>query len=101
MWLMASRWVSFFQRHGAEVTIRLVVADDDRAPDGAGTLLWSGRHTLAQLARSAVRAFDQIAYELGDEAYAAQWGRPFPRTELEALRNAMRMRNKQRPYTGG
>ncbi|EMF24622.1 MULTISPECIES: hypothetical protein [Streptomyces] len=89
------RWC--FQRHGAEVTIRLVVADDDRAPDGAGTLLWSGRHTLAQLARSAVRAFDQIAYELGDEAYAAQWGRPFPRTELEVLRTAMRVHVRATP----
>ncbi|MFC9161909.1 hypothetical protein ACFTZ8_13860 [Streptomyces fungicidicus] len=82
------RW--FFHRDGSKVDIRLVVADDDQAPDSSGTVLWSGRHTLAALARSAVRAFDPITRELGEEAYAAQWGRPFPRNELEVLRTAMR-----------
>ncbi|MEU4091836.1 hypothetical protein [Streptomyces sp. NPDC026673] len=82
------RW--YFRRDGSEVGIRLVVADDTRAPDGSGTVLWSGRHTITALARSAVRAFDQVAHEWGEEAYAAQWGRPFPRTELAALRTAMR-----------
>ncbi|MEU4611587.1 hypothetical protein [Streptomyces umbrinus] len=82
------RW--FFKRDGTDVDIRLVLADDDRAPDSSGTVLWSGRHTIEALARSAVRAFDRITHELGEETYEAQWGRPFPRTELEALRTAMR-----------
>ncbi|MEU1418077.1 hypothetical protein [Streptomyces sp. NPDC005731] len=82
------RW--FFRRDGSEADIRLVVADDYRAQDSSGTVLWSSRHTIAALARSAVRAFDQITHELGEEAFEAQWGRPFPRTELEDLRAAMR-----------
>ncbi|MCT9110430.1 hypothetical protein ACFWD7_40250 [Streptomyces mirabilis] len=47
------RW--FFHRDGSEVDIRLVVAEDDRVPNSSGTVLWSGRHTSATLARSAVR----------------------------------------------
>ncbi|MEI5011292.1 hypothetical protein RB196_32110 [Streptomyces sp. PmtA] len=82
------RW--FFRRDGAEVNIRLVVADDAGASASSGIVLWSGRHTITALARSAVRAFDRITHELGEETYAAQWGRPFPRNELEALRTAMR-----------
>ncbi|MFF3352998.1 hypothetical protein ACFYWN_10180 [Streptomyces sp. NPDC002917] len=84
----AYRW--FFHRDGSDVDIRLVMADDRDAPDSSGTLLWSGRHAITALARSAVRAFDQVAHELGEEGYAAQWGRGFPRTGLEALRTAMR-----------
>lgn len=80
----------FFHRDGSVVDVRLVLADNAQAPDGSGTVLWSGRHTITALARSAVRAFDRIDYEQGEEAYEAQWGRPFPRTELEALRTAMR-----------
>ena len=82
------RW--FLHRDGPEVDIRLIRADDDRMPDSSGALLWSGRHTVTALARSAVRAFDRIVHELGEESYEDQWGRPFPRTELEALRIAMR-----------
>jgi hypothetical protein len=89
------RW--FFRRDGSEVDICLVVADDDRAQESSGTVLWSGRHTIAALARSAVRAFDQITHELGEETYEAQWGRPFPRTELEALRTAMRAHVRSAP----
>jgi hypothetical protein len=82
------RW--FFRREGTGVDIRLTRADDDRAPDSATTLVWSGHHTIAALARSAVRAFDRIDHELGEEGYESLWGRPFPRTELEVLRTAMR-----------
>ncbi|MFE4961103.1 hypothetical protein ACFRCW_46240 [Streptomyces sp. NPDC056653] len=91
----AYRW--FFHRDGSEVDVRLVVTDDGRASDSSGTVLWSGRHTIAAVARSAVRAFDQITHELGEEAYAAQWGRPFPRNELEALRTAMRAHGRSTP----
>ncbi|KUN97094.1 hypothetical protein [Streptomyces resistomycificus] len=82
------RW--FFHRDGSVVDARLVLADDAQAPDSAGVVLWSGRHTVTALARSAVRAFDRIDHEQGEEDYESQWGRPFPRTELEALRTAMR-----------
>lgn len=82
------RW--FFHRDGPKVSIRLVRADDGRMPDTSGTLLWSGLHTVTALARSTVRAFDRIVHELGEESYEDQWGRPFPRAELEALRIAMR-----------
>lgn len=89
------RW--FFHRDGSGVDVRLVRADDDRAPDSSGTVLWSGRHTIVALARSAVRAFDRIDHELGEEAYESQWGRPFPRTELEALRTAVQRHLKTAP----
>lgn len=82
------RW--FFHGDGSAVNARLVLADDAQAPDISGVVLWSGRHTVTALARSAVRAFDRIDHEQGVEAYESQWGRPFPRTELEALRTAMR-----------
>jgi hypothetical protein len=82
------RW--FFHRDGPDVDIRLVRADDEQAPDSSGVVLWSARHTVTALARSAVRAFDRITHELDEESYESQWGRPFPRTELEALRTAMR-----------
>ena len=82
------RWL--FHRDGSEVDVRLILADDDRAPDDSAKVLWSGRHTVTALARSAVRAFDRIDHEQGEESYESHWGRPFPRTELEALRTAMR-----------
>ncbi|MFH9547696.1 hypothetical protein [Streptomyces sp. NPDC017435] len=82
------RWL--FHRDGCDVDIRLVRLDDRRAPDGPGVVLWSARHTVTALTRSAVRAFDRISHELGEESYESQWGRPFPQTELEALRAAMR-----------
>lgn len=82
------RW--FFHRDGSVVDARLVLADDDQAEDSSGSVLWSGRHTVTALARPAVRAFDRIDYEQGEDFYESQWGRPFPRTELEALRTAMR-----------
>ncbi|MGW0469820.1 hypothetical protein [Streptomyces coeruleorubidus] len=82
------RW--FFRRDGSVVDIRLVLADDVRAPDSTGVVVWSGRHTITALARSTVRAFDRIDHEQGEDAYWSRWGRPFPRTELEALRTAVR-----------
>ncbi|MGW2783257.1 hypothetical protein ACWC3X_18725 [Streptomyces populi] len=82
------RWL--FHREGTRVDVRLIRTDDDRAPDSAATLVWSGQHTIVALARSAVRAFDRIDHELGEEVYESRWGRSFPRTELEALRTLMR-----------
>ncbi|GAP47143.1 hypothetical protein [Streptomyces azureus] len=89
------RW--FFHRDGSVVDVRLVLADDAQAQDRSGAVLWAGRHTIKALARSAVRAFDRVDHEQGEEAYEAQWGRPFPRTELEALRTAMRSHQRATP----
>jgi hypothetical protein len=69
--------------HGEAEAVRLVRADDAQAPDSSGAVLWCGRHTVLALARSVIRAFDRIDHEQGEEAYEAQWGRPFPRTELD------------------
>ncbi|WP_199551157.1 hypothetical protein [Streptomyces sp. N35] len=33
---------------------------------------------------------DQVAHDLGEAGYQEQWGRPFPRNELEGLRTAWR-----------
>ncbi|MFC8235007.1 hypothetical protein [Streptomyces sp. NPDC056663] len=91
------RWS--FHRDDSDVDIRLVRAKNDREPDSSGVALWSGRHASATLGRSAVRAFDQIAHELGEEGYESQWGRPFPRTELEALRTAVQAHVKGSPIS--
>ncbi|MEV5271061.1 hypothetical protein ACIG5C_20490 [Streptomyces werraensis] len=92
------RW--FFHRDRAVVDVRLVLADDARVPDSSGAVLWSGRHTVMALARSVVRAFDRIDYEQGEESYETQWGRPFPRIELEALRTAMRAHRRATAAAG-
>ncbi|MCP9997338.1 hypothetical protein LUX34_19575 [Streptomyces werraensis] len=75
------RW--FFHRDRVVVDVRLVLADDARAPDSSGTVLWSGRHTVMALARSVVRAFDRIDYEQGEESYEAQWGGRSPGSSLK------------------
>jgi hypothetical protein len=54
------------------------------------TQLWTGTRPLDQVARSVVRAFDQVARELDDETYESQWRRPFPHRELEHLRATWR-----------
>jgi hypothetical protein len=82
------RW--FFLREHTDVGIRLVEAADHSAPDDAGTLIWTGHHTVDTLARAVVRAFDTVLADLGEETYEAQWGRPFPHLELAALRRAWR-----------
>lgn len=79
------RW--FFQRDGSNVDIRLVRADDTSRPDSEGTVIWSGHQTVDALARAVISGFDQVARELGEDNYLAQWGRDFPRTELETLRS--------------
>ncbi|MFC9911064.1 hypothetical protein [Streptomyces sp. NPDC059862] len=81
------RWL--FRREGADVDIHLLRAGNSLKPDSSGVVLWSSRHTITTLVRAALRAFDQVAYELGEDGYASQWGRPFPRADLEALRTAL------------
>lgn len=82
------RW--FFHRDGTMVTIRLVEAADSKAPEQAGTPIWRSRQPTTTLARAVIRAFDTVAHDLGEVGYQTQWGRPFPRHELEVLRSASR-----------
>jgi hypothetical protein len=87
------RWI--FQRHGTDADIRLLLVPDGKLPDGAGTIVWTSRQPVDTVARAVVRAFDAVATEHGENGYEAQWGRPFPRFELEALRRAWRGAQRQ------
>ncbi|MFE5923721.1 hypothetical protein [Streptomyces sp. NPDC056468] len=82
------RW--FFQRDASDVAIRLVRAGSSRDPDDSGTVVWSSRQPINTLCRAVIRAFDQVEHDLGAAGYQEQWGRPFPRSELEGLRTAWR-----------
>ena len=82
------RW--FFHRHGYMVDVRLVEGANSRTPAHAGNLIWYSRQPTTTLARAVIRAFDIIAADLGEIEYENQWGRQFPRDELEALRAAFR-----------
>lgn len=72
-----------FERAGDDIKIRVMES---------ATELWAGAHPWDQVARSVVRAFDQVAREVDTEAYESQWRRPFPRRELEHLRTTWRSR---------
>ncbi|MFF7949353.1 hypothetical protein [Streptomyces griseorubiginosus] len=96
------RWL--LRRESADVNICLLRVGDSRKPDSSGVVLWSSRHTITTPGRAALRAFDQVAYELGEDGYASQWGRPFPRAEVEALRTALHAAPSQcrrQPKDGG
>lgn len=82
------RW--FFHRHDNTVAIRLVEAADWTTPEHAGRLLWRGDQPTTTVARTVLRAFDTVVDDLGEVGYQTEWGRPFPRHELEALRTASR-----------
>jgi hypothetical protein len=82
------RW--FFQRHDSDVKIRLAKAPDRSSPDSADTVIWTGCHAIDTLARAVLDGFDHAVSELGEENYGTQWGRPFPRDDVEALRDAWR-----------
>ncbi|MDV9172331.1 hypothetical protein R6V09_19775 [Streptomyces sp. W16] len=91
------RWL--FRREGTDADIRLLRANNSQTPDNSGVVLWSSRQTITALRRAALRAFDQVTHDLGEEGYASQWGRPFPRAELEALRAALHtIRDGHRPH---
>ncbi|MGC5005739.1 hypothetical protein [Streptomyces sp. DT203] len=83
-----SRW--FFKRDDSDVAIRLMLASDRDAPDTSGTVIWSSRQPITVLCQAVIDAFDQAVQELGEAGYREQWGRPFPRNELEELRTAWR-----------
>ncbi|MGW7532428.1 hypothetical protein [Amycolatopsis sp. NPDC054798] len=82
------RW--FFRRDANTVAIRLVHAADSRTPQHDGTLIWHSEQPTATLAKAVLRAFDTLVADLSEAGYQTQWGRPFPRHELEALRAAWR-----------
>jgi hypothetical protein len=82
------RWL--LQRNQANAEIRLVQATDSSTPDSDGIVIWSGRHPVADLAGAVLAGFDQAVSELGEDSYRTQWGRAFPRADMEALRSACR-----------
>ena len=82
----AFRW--FFRRDGSDAEIRLIKAPDRRSPDSEGIIIWSGRYAIDTLARAILDGFDDAVSELGEDNYRSQWGRAFPRDDVEALRAA-------------
>jgi hypothetical protein len=82
------RWI--FHRAGDDVGIQILELPGFRHPDRDGTQIWASRQLLSTLARALIRAFDEVAWKLGDDGYQETWGEPFPHTELEALRTAWR-----------
>lgn len=80
-----------FRRDGRQAHISVV-----EFPTGdtskAGTEVWSSTQSLTALGRATVRAFDTLFHEVGDAGYEKGWQRPFPHTELEALRTAWQAR---------
>ncbi|WP_448322076.1 hypothetical protein [Streptomyces sp. CO7] len=82
----AFRWI--FQRHGANLSIRVLRLAHASDHDDKGTEIWSSRQDIDVVARAVIRCFDQVVWEYGESAYRDMWGEHFPRTELEALRTA-------------
>ncbi|WP_406279909.1 hypothetical protein [Embleya sp. NBC_00896] len=75
---------------GEAVDIRIVEYADTSARNRPGAVLWEAGHPIEVLARSVLRGFDRVAADLGEDGWFADWKRPFPRDELEALRLAYR-----------
>lgn len=73
---------------GDAVDIRIVEYADASMRNRPGEVLWEGRHPIEVLARSVLRGFDRVDFDLGEDRWYADWRRPFPRRELEALRTA-------------
>lgn len=84
----AYRWI--FYREGDDVWIQLLQLADSGKHDKAGTEIWSSWQTTDTLARAIIRGFDEAAHKYGESGYHGKWRSPFPRIELEALRNAWR-----------
>lgn len=84
----AFRWL--FQRCGPDVKISLAKAPDRTSPDSEDTVIWSGCYAVDVLAKAVLDGFDYAVSELGEEDYRSQWGRAFPREDVEALRIAWR-----------
>ncbi|MFJ9022422.1 hypothetical protein ACIRPU_21010 [Streptomyces sp. NPDC102259] len=80
----AYRWI--FYREDEHVWMRILELRDGSDHDNTGTELWSSQYAIDELARAAIRCFDDAARAYGESGYRGKWGEHFPRTELEALR---------------
>jgi hypothetical protein len=88
------RWV--FQRAGEQADIGLLHLACHGSRDDAGPVIWRSRQPVDTLARVVVRAFDAVLATHGETGYEVTWGRPFPRVELDALRDAWRTRRNRK-----
>lgn len=70
-------------------------ADSEAQAEGAdapadGAEIWSAHQPVRAFARALIKAFDHVLRVYGRIGYRQQWGAPFPRNELEALRTICR-----------
>lgn len=86
----AYRWIIY--RENEHVWIRILELRNGGDHDTKGTEIWSTRCTVDELARAAIRCFDDVAHTYGESGYRGTWGEHFPRTELEALRRLWKER---------
>lgn len=91
----AYRWI--FYREGDDVWIQLLQLPDKGKHDNAGTEIWSSWQTTDTLARAIMRGFDEAGHMYGESGYHGKWRSPFPRAELEALRNTWRHHHSAPP----
>ncbi|MGH4029480.1 hypothetical protein ACQB60_11155 [Actinomycetota bacterium Odt1-20B] len=80
----AYRWI--FYREGVDTWTRVLELRHGSDHDNKGPEIWSSQLGIDQLARTAIRCFDEVAQTYGESGYRGKWGEHFPRTELEALR---------------
>ena len=79
-----------FLHSGDDVHVQLMQLPESRSADSAGTEIWSSSQTIAALARTIIRAFDDVTRTHSDSSYLDSWRTSFPRTELVNLRRAWR-----------
>jgi hypothetical protein len=85
-----TQYLWFFQRCGSNINIRLARFPDRSSSDSEDNVIWSGFYAIETLARAVLNGFDDAVSVLGEENYRSQWGRAFPRDDVEALRAACR-----------
>ena len=81
---IAYRWI--FYREDEHVWIRILELGDGSDHDNKGAEIWSSQYPIDELARAAIRCFDDVARTHGESGCRGKWGAHFARTELEALR---------------
>src|SRR5688500_13205855 len=71
------RWI--FERDGDTLRVRILWFKDtySREPDERGELMWSTECRLADFAGRLKSQLDRLYADMGPEAYAAAWRRPF------------------------
>lgn len=90
----AYRWI--FYREDERAWVRILELRDGSDHDNKGTEIWSSQYPIDELARAAIRCFDDVARTYGESGYRGKWGEHFPRTELEALRRLWN--HRQHPH---